>query len=130
MRTIFLGLFCLLGSTLFAQQIDVRAMEPDSVYENVCSKKIYSDSLTTTFVIWIKHSVPKHMHAEHTEQVIVLEGHANMLLGDNWISVSPGQHISIPMGTPHAVQVNAGEILKVISIQSPEFDGSDRIKLE
>jgi len=128
-RLIFVLLIFYCGHA-FGQQVDINALQPDSVYENVCSKKIYSDSLSTTFVIWIKHTVPKHYHAAHTEQVFVLEGHATMLLGDVWLDVAPGQQIFIPKGTPHSVKVKEGEVLKVISIQSPMFDGTDRIKLE
>lgn len=130
MRTCFLSLLLLFTIHAHAQRVDVNAMQPDSVYENICNKMIYSDSLSSTFVIWVKHNVPKHKHAEHTEQVYVLEGHAQMLIGESWITVSPGDHIFIPMGTPHAATVAEGEILKVVSIQSPKFDGTDRIKLE
>lgn len=113
-----------------AQHIDVRALQPDQPYDNVFSKQLYSDSLTTTFVIWIKAQVPLHKHTTHTEQVYILEGTAQMTLGDSLFTVQAGDHIFIPMGTPHKAVVTSTTPLKVLSIQTPMFDGTDRIKLE
>ena len=131
LRLLTLCCILFLGIThLHAQQVQIDTLQPDAEYDNVCSKMLYSDSLTTTFVIWIKHRVPLHKHALHTEQVYILSGTGRMQLGDQFFDVKSGDHIFIPMGTPHAVQVTSSTPLQVISIQTPQFDGSDRIKLE
>lgn len=130
MRTLF---FCLLLSCtalVHAQQTSLAGLQPDKEYDNVFSKQIYSDSLATTFVIWIKHKVPLHKHAWHTEQVVILEGEGEMILGDTTFIVRAGDHITIPQNTPHAVNVTSAVPLKVLSIQAPYFDGTDRVKLE
>ena len=62
----------------------------------------------------------------HTEQVYVLEGGGSMTLGDSTFSIKAGDLILIPMGTPHSVITTTDVPLKVVSIQSPKFDG-DRI---
>lgn len=115
---------------LHAQQVQIDTLQPDAQYDNVCSKQLYSDSLTTTFVIWIKHRVPLHKHAWHTEQVYILAGTGRMQLGEQFFDIKSGDHIFIPMGTPHAVDVTSATPLQVLSIQTPMFDGTDRIKLE
>jgi quercetin dioxygenase-like cupin family protein len=104
-------------------------IQPDKEYDNVLPRKLYSDAHATGFVIWVKQRVPLHKHATHSETVVVLEGKGEMQLGDQIFAVRKGDIIFIPEGTPHAVTVKRGA-LKVLSVQAPAFDGSDRIPLE
>jgi mannose-6-phosphate isomerase-like protein (cupin superfamily) len=102
-------------------------IQPDSTtYANIHVKKISEDSLHSTFVIWIKQGVKGHYHQYHSEQIIVLEGTGTMSLDTSTFEISAGMHFTIPMGTPHAVVTTSDIPLKVLSIQSPRFDG-DRI---
>jgi len=100
--------------------------QPPEAYENVHVHPLVHDSLSSAFVIWVKKEVKPHIHRNHTEQVYILEGQATMLLGNEVMQVVPGQLITIPKGTIHAVRVTGSTPLKVISLQSPYFDGSDR----
>ncbi|MBQ4819345.1 cupin domain-containing protein [Aquimarina sp. MMG016] len=93
---------------------DVNSIQPDEEFDNILVKKIYSDKNASTFVIWIKKGVKPHKHLEHTEQVHILEGKAEMILGDQKLLVKAGDWITIPEQTIHAVKVI--EELKVISI--------------
>ena len=115
---------------IFPAQSELNALQPDGEYDNVTNKKIYSDSLTTSFVIWVKKDVPLHKHAFHTEQILVLEGTAQMRIGEVWFDIKPGDWLTVPKNTPHAVKVTSAVPLKVLSIQSPEFKGDDRILLK
>lgn len=111
----------------YAQQFETGKYTPADAYDNVHVEKIYSDSAATSFIIHIKKEVVLHKHAEHTEQVYILEGTGKMRLGDEWILIKPGDYIVIPKNTPHAVIVTSETPLKVLSIQTPMFDGTDRI---
>ena len=95
-------------------------------FENIYSEKISEDSLQSTFFIAVKKSVPKHYHLNHSECIVVLSGKAIMTLNSTDISLSKGMQVSIPKGTIHSVVVSGRKPLKVISIQSPFFDGTDR----
>ena len=107
------------------------SFKPGAEYDNIHVMKIEEDSLQSTFVIWVKKSVKEHFHAEHTENLIVLEGKAEMKLGDSVFVISKGDYLNIPKGTPHAVlSVLSKKPLKVLSIQSPYFDGKDRVFVE
>jgi mannose-6-phosphate isomerase-like protein (cupin superfamily) len=129
--SIILLLTCVLLINVNAQNIQsADSINPPSDYENVYSKNIGNDSLSSSFVIFIKKQVKLHKHEYHTEQVIVLEGEAEMLLGDKKIKIKKGDIILIPKNTPHSVTVTSVVPLKVISIQSPYFDGKDRVLLE
>ena len=97
-------------------------------YQNVHAIKLADDSLQTSFVIWIKNNVAEHYHQTHTENIYILEGKAEMTINGEKRMVKKGDYLNIPMGTRHAVtKVLSRKPLKVISIQSPHFDGADRI---
>lgn len=104
-----------------------RDLQPSDEYENVHVQQLYSDSLATTFVIWVKREVKSHYHAFHTEQVIILDGRARMQVGDRYFVVKKGDVLVIPAGTVHNAVVTSRKPLKVLSIQSPEFLGDDRV---
>lgn len=96
-------------------------------YENIYSRAIASDSLSSSFVIFIKKEVKKHKHVTHTENVSILEGEGEMLLGDKTIMVKKGDIIFIPKNTVHSLKVTSKDPVKILSIQSPMFDGKDRV---
>lgn len=110
-----------------AQVFKGEELNPDKPFENVFVKKLYSDSLSTSFVIWIKQDVKPHKHDFHTEHVQVLEGSGDMMLGNKSIKIKEGSIIIIPEGVVHSVKTTSQIPLKVLSIQSPEFHGKDRI---
>ena len=96
-------------------------------YENIHVQKLSSDSLASTFVIWIKKKVKLHKHINHTENVIIQQGSGKFQLNDSIYSVSTGDIITIPKNSWHGVVTTSKIPMKVISIQSPEFLGKDRI---
>lgn len=106
------------------------AMKPAEEFENLKSVQLYADSLSTVFVIWVRHNVKPHYHARHTESIYVLEGEGTMFLDEEMIGLKPGIFVFIPKGSIHWVEVNSSGPMKVISVQSPMFDGSDRILVD
>lgn len=98
--------------------------------ENINNIKLFSDSLVSSSVLFIKKEVKLHKHAFHSEHVYVVDGEADMILGDKNIHLKKGEMIFIPKNTPHSVKVTSAVALKVISIQAPLFDGKDRVVLE
>lgn len=99
-------------------------------YENIYSRPIGSDSLASSFVIFIKKEVKAHKHVTHTEHVYILEGEGEMILGDKKIKVKKGDIVFIPKGTVHSLKVTSSKPCKVLSVQSPMFDGKDRVFIE
>ena len=110
-------------------QTSLESIQPEGEYENIQVKKLYSDSLSTSFLIWVKNEVKPHRHAVHTETVYLLEGECEFTLGEETFTLSAGQMVVIPMNVVHAVKVTKGP-MKVLSVQSPEFKGKDRIFVE
>lgn len=118
-------------SNLKAQiKTDLNQIKAPANFENIYVEKLAEDSLSSVFLIWVKKFVPLHKHLEHTESVYILEGSGKMQLGDSIFQVNAGNYLFIPKNTPHKVVVTSQNPLKVISIQTPMFDGSDRIMLE
>ena len=103
------------------------SIQPEKNYENINVKKLSSDINATTFAIWVKKSVRLHKHVQHVENVYISQGYGEFQLGDSTYKVKSGDLIIIPKNTWHGVVVKSKEPMKVISIQSPEFTGNDRI---
>lgn len=129
-RVLFIVLLLVAQDTVFAQE-SLNDIQPDDpAYENVHVKKIAGDERSTTFVIWVKQGVKSHYHADHTEQLVVLDGKGTMTIGDKNFEIKRGDFINIPKGAHHSVVVKSKKPLKVLSIQAPEFLGKDRIWVE
>jgi len=109
---------------------NLQELEPTEEYTNIHVQPAGGDSLSSAFVIWVKSHVPLHYHAAHSENVIVIAGHGLMRIDDESQTIRAGDHLFIPANTPHAVTVKSEEPLKVLSVQSPHFSGTDRIMLE
>jgi mannose-6-phosphate isomerase-like protein (cupin superfamily) len=90
-------------------------------------RDIGSDSLSSGNVIWIKTELKAHKHLTHSEHVYVIDGEAEMRLGDKTVKIKNGDIIFIPKGTVHAVKVTSKRPLKVLSVQAPYSDGTDRV---
>ncbi len=102
--------------------------QPTEEFDNIHVLKIAEDSLQSSFIIWVKQGVKGHFHQTHTENIVVIEGKAIMTIGEKEIEIKAGDYINIPDQTPHSVtKVLSKKPLKVLSIQSPLFDGSDRV---
>jgi len=119
---------CMVCAETEAQTFETLAqLQPKQEFENILSEQLYSDSLVTTFVIWIRKEVKAHYHAHHTEQLFVISGKGLLRLGDTSIVIRPGDWVTIPAGTAHSVKVTSRKPLKVLSVQAPRFLGDDRI---
>jgi len=105
----------------------INEIYPDKEFENIDVKKISSDSSSSTFAIWIKQKVKLHKHVYHTENVLIDKGFGEFQINDSIYKVAAGDWIVLPKNTWHGVVVNSKSIMKVISVQSPEYFGKDRI---
>lgn len=99
-------------------------------YENIYMRTLASDSLVSSFVIFIKKEVKKHKHVFHSEHVYILDGEGEMILGEKTFTVKKGDIIFIPKNTAHSLKVTSTIPVKVLSVQAPMFDGKDRMLIE
>lgn len=127
MRLLALVLFMGISSQLRSQKIGrLDTIGQRHRLENIYVKALHGDSLCSAFCLVIKGEVKAHRHLLHSEQVYVLEGEGLMRLANEAFLISTGDLIFIPRNTVHAVKSTGQVPLKVLSIQSPEFDGKDR----
>ncbi|MFO0355879.1 MAG: cupin domain-containing protein [Sphingobacteriaceae bacterium] len=108
--------------------INTESIEPGNT--SLTNKTLFNDSLASSFCIIIKSEVKAHKHLKHTEHVIVQEGEGVMKLNDKEFTIKEGDVIFIPKNTVHSVIVKGKKPLKVLSIQSPNFNGDDRVMME
>ena len=106
---------------------DLLQLNPPEKFENIHVQKLVSDKNSTSFIIWVRKSVKAHKHETHTENLYVIAGTANMVIGEESRKIKPGDWLIIPQGTVHSVEVTSTKPLKVLSVQAPEFTGKDRI---
>jgi mannose-6-phosphate isomerase-like protein (cupin superfamily) len=125
---LFLFLLPFFAKSQTNQSLDT--IKAPAVYENIYSRAIGSDSLASSFVIFIKKEVKKHKHVSHSEHVYVLEGEGEMLLGEKTFKIKKGDIVFIPKNTVHALKVTSAIAMKVLSVQAPLFDGKDRVFVE
>jgi mannose-6-phosphate isomerase-like protein (cupin superfamily) len=98
-----------------------------SLTDNIYSRAAFGDSLSSSFIILIKKEVKPHRHVTHSEHVLVLEGEGQMKTAEKIFTVKKGDLIFIPKNTVHSVKRTGKLPLKVLSLQSPMFDGKDRL---
>jgi mannose-6-phosphate isomerase-like protein (cupin superfamily) len=129
MKKLFTLLSIAIGASLAnAQSITNEAdLVTPAKLATVEGRDIGSDSLSSGNVIWIKTELKAHKHLTHSEHVYVIDGEAEMRLGDKTVKVKNGDIIFIPKGTVHAVKVTSKRPLKVLSVQAPHSDGTDRV---
>ena len=96
-------------------------------YDNISITKLSTNTDASTFAIWIKKKVKIHKHINHTEHVYIKQGKGKFQLADSLYNVKTGDLIIVPKNTWHGVIVESKIPMKVISIQSPEFFGKDRV---
>ncbi len=97
-------------------------------FDNIKVEKLAHDSLSTGFLIWVKKNVAAHRHEFHSENVYVIEGEGEMILDKDTFNIKPGSYVFIPTNKVHSVNVDESKgVMKVLSVQSPFFDGIDRV---
>lgn len=128
MRTIVILLLVSFCNLATAQNVWLAdTLRPNQPYDNTFSMPVGTDSLTSGYVLWIKKELKPHKHLTHSEHVYVLDGEAEMRLGDKTIKVKNGSIVYIAQGVVHSVKVTSKRPLKVLAIQAPFFDGTDRV---
>ncbi len=131
MKTLFTSLLLIAASCSFGQYFQsLDTIKAPANLENIYSRPIYSDSLVSSFVIFIKKEVKAHKHIAHSEHVYILEGKGDMTVGNKTLEVKKGDMVFIPKNTMHSLKVLSSSPVKVLSVQSPFFDGKDRVMIE
>lgn len=128
MKKLILLFIILLGAHAISQDLfKLKKEEPNVEYDNIHVRKISDSAEQTTFLIWIKESVKLHKHLHHAENIYVISGKGEMTIGDEKLVIKKGDFFTIPKNTPHGLKVLSSAPVKVLSIQSPQFKGLDRI---
>lgn len=125
---VLMSVLLLLGYQTYAQQhASLDTIRLGSSEETFLNRKLFGDSLSSSFCIIVRYEVKRHKHLYHSEQLFVQAGEAIMTLGDKQFTIKKGDVVFIPKNTYHAVKVKSKQALKVLSIQAPFFDGTDRV---
>lgn len=107
--------------------LNVRELRPKGEFENSERKKLYSDKNTTSSIVWVKKETKSHKHISHTVTQYVIEGKGIMTIGDKEFKVKSGSYYVTPEKTFHSLIVTSKKPMKILTVQTPEFFGKDRI---
>ena len=66
---------------------------------------------------------PAHIHRDHEEAFVVIEGELTLLLGDATITVGPGGFALVPRGTVHRPSNASTAVTRFIFLTSPPMEG-------
>ena len=124
---IALLLLCLSSASRAQTPLNLMEVQPDTTYENIHVQPLASDSLVSSFLVWVKKEVQLHRHIFHTETLLILEGTGTMTVGEETCNVGPGDFLTIRKTTPHSLSVTSEQPIKALSVQAPKFQGKDRI---
>lgn len=102
-------------------------VQKDNPYGTV---RLAYDDNAASFLLSIPTETKMHYHATHSEHVMLIEGDGMLLMGYKTIKLKKNELIFITKGTPHKIINNGKSKLKILSIQSPFYDGTDIIILE
>lgn len=128
MKVLLFLISALYAGFAFSQNVtNIIDTELDVDIENILVKKLDSDSNSTSFIIWIDKSVKSHKHETHSEVIYVVEGEGIITIDGSNSLLRSGDYFRIPKNTFHSLEVSSRKPMKVISIQSPEFLGNDRV---
>ena len=128
MKNLLVIILIAYSSASFSQTItNLKAILPESDFENILVKKLDTDSNSTSFIIWIKKGVKSHKHETHSEIITVIEGNGVMTVNKKSFNIKAGDYFRIPKNTFHSLKVSSTTPIKVLSVQSPEFLGKDRV---
>ncbi len=120
----------LLSAAISAAPINLEQMVAPSDLDNVKVVPLTSNQDASQFLIYVKKSVPLHIHKEHSEMVYIVDGEGQMQLGDKTFTIKKGDFVKIDENTPHVVKVTSSQPLKVLSTQTPEYFGKDKHRVD
>ena len=107
MKILLSFLLIYIGTGTIAQVQNFDSIQPSVEFDNIHVQKMHSDSLASTFAIWVKMKVKMHKHAYHTENVYISEGEGIFHLDGDTSHVQKGNLIVIPQNTWHGVEVTS-----------------------
>ncbi|MBD81268.1 MAG: hypothetical protein CL840_20290 [Crocinitomicaceae bacterium] len=109
------------------ERTNIDSFTPKEFKENVTVEKLNSDKNQSSFIIWVSDTVKPHYHKTHTECIYLLEGGGTFYMGKKKMELKVGDFVMIPEGVIHSYKHKTGKRSKVLSVQAPEFVGTDRI---
>lgn len=66
---------------------------------------------------------PAHVHHEHEEAFLVIEGELTLLIGDTTTTVGPGGFALVPRGTVHQPSNTSAAATRFLFLTSPPMEG-------
>lgn len=105
----------------------VSDLQPDKDNFNLTGYTLFSDSLVSSFIVWVKEGIKPHIHQFHSKLTYVIDGEGEFRVGVDTFKVKAGDFIYAPPNVVHSLKVLSEKSMKLIITQAPFYDGSDVI---
>jgi mannose-6-phosphate isomerase-like protein (cupin superfamily) len=79
---------------------------------------------TTTFTVGavaVKEELKPHRHHDGAHVLYIVSGGGSITHGDQTITLKPGMIVHVPVGVPHGIKAEGGE-LTLVDFAQPPFD--------
>jgi mannose-6-phosphate isomerase-like protein (cupin superfamily) len=79
---------------------------------------------TATFTVGavaVTEAIKPHRHHDGTHVLYIVSGGGTMTHGDQTIALKPGMVVHVPVGVPHGIKTEGGE-LTLVDFAQPPFD--------
>ena len=63
--------------------------------------------------------IPPHRHSRYSEQLYVVEGELTAWAGERKVVLRHGEHVFIPVGTPHSLAATGDGQTRILVVASP-----------
>jgi quercetin dioxygenase-like cupin family protein len=71
--------------------------------------------------------VDPHIHPDHVDSFLVLEGEVEFMLGETPVTLGPGSFVSVPIGVRHGFR-SAGGPAKMLNFHAPDAGFVEEIR--
>jgi mannose-6-phosphate isomerase-like protein (cupin superfamily) len=71
---------------------------------------------------------PPHIHVGMTEEYEVVEGNLDVMVGEDWTTLTPGQSAAVPPGELHTFRNRSGATVQVRNVHRPPARFEDYIE--
>ena len=103
----------------------IRQFQSDSATQNDLVKRMFicdEEAITANIATSSGDDSKLHTQPDHDETVIVINGEAEFMVGDETRHVGPGDFMFIPRDTLHGRVRTITESMSALSIYAPYFD--------
>lgn len=98
----------------YSEWLDRSELEAPAGFEHIFARLIGYTPDVQTAIVWIRNMAPHEVHHDTHEKFLILEGSCDVIVGDETISLHPGDYFSVPLHAGHELKITSSVPCKAI----------------